>query len=78
MIGRRERGDTSSLVSLPSLSFRRSSQSENVNKNTAGKVSRTLEEQAIHLSKARLAGRTKWYLERNPRIWEKKTNSDVV
>jgi len=37
----------------------------------------TLEEHAIHLSKARLAGRTKWYLERNPRIW-KKMNSDFV
>jgi len=37
----------------------------------------TLEEQAIHLSKARLAGRTKWYLERKPRIW-KKMNSDFV
>lgn len=50
----------------------RSSQPYNVNKSTASKVRPTSEEQAIHLSKARLAGRTKWYLERNPRIWKER------
>lgn len=32
----------------------------------------TLEEQAIHLSNARLAGRTKWYLDKKPRIYDEK------